>query len=90
MPATLGWGIATPTELLQFVAISNTRNVSTFSKWKEFYLNALTCSGLVFTPIVESQRGAAVVNSLLIKQKVRTPGNSEPKVTGVAQCVAES
>ena len=71
------------------MAISNTRTVPIFAKWKEFYLHALTCSGLVFTLIVESQRGAAVVNSLLIKQKVRTPGNSEPKVTGVAQCAAE-
>ena len=71
------------------MAISNTRTVPTFSKWKEFYPNAFVRGGLVFTPIVESQRGAAVVNSLLIKQKVRTPGNSEPKVTGVAQCVAE-
>ena len=24
------------------------------------------------------------------REEVRTPGNSEPKVTGVAQCVAES
>ena len=57
-PQPRGWGIATPSELLLLVAISNRSPIPTISTLKELYPNALTGGGLVFSPLGESWRGA--------------------------------
>ena len=57
-PSTLGWEIATPSELL-LMAISNISPIPTSPKSKGYSPNVLTRCALVHSPLVESRRGAS-------------------------------